>query len=286
MSNEDEGCILIDASLFQFDDYDADAECESDEVVIFDEALLEQREGQPSRKEFLQKLCDRHNVSPHARASPPTSNIVSISLSDSVEDDSSSIVVSYQKPKNKKKTIDNRLAKKAMSLQFGRAIKRGDAMLMRRLLHYELDYDECDDKGYTAFLRAAKMNNRIMVEYLSDQYADIQAVTYTGESAVHLSVMKGSTDTLEYVLQLGLDIDEQLYDGDTAMHLAILDPNPEVVQILLDYDPDMTIENHYGYTPEDYLNTTQGPDRDYVSMLIESWKLSKMSEKDRLLALL
>lgn len=87
---------------------------------------------------------------------------------------------------------------------------------------------------------------KALLEYACD--LDLNAVSSTGATPLHLASSKGYLDCVQLLVNSGADINAKDGEGNTSLHLASMNNHTGTVSWLLGKDPLVTLLNKYGMT--------------------------------------
>lgn len=87
-----------------------------------------------------------------------------------------------------------------------------------------------------------------ILEELLKHGADVNAITLTGETALHELAMAGLVEDLEFLLQMGAEVNAATNTGETALHWAAIGGHVEAVKLLLTYKADINMRTMDGET--------------------------------------
>ncbi|KAI3801883.1 hypothetical protein L1987_30000 [Smallanthus sonchifolius] len=179
---------------------------------------------------------------------------------------------------------ENMLARGRMDLPLSLcfATRRGDDLLLQKLLAKGLDPNESDNNGRTALHIAASKGSDNCVLLLLDYGADPnckdsegnvplwEAIMGNHETVVGLLADNGATllsgdvgqfsciaaelnnlNLLKQIIRYGGDITRARNDGSTALHVAVCEGNIEIVKFLLDQGANIDQQDNHGWTPRD-----------------------------------
>lgn len=108
--------------------------------------------------------------------------------------------------------------------------------------------DTPDNLGRTAFMYSAKNNNLLLMKYLMDLGANIEAEDKFNMNALQLAIQNDSEDTAKYLIEIGMD--PNIYysiDNNSLLHLAILNDNLKIAKLLVEYGANPLVENYRNY---------------------------------------
>ncbi|KAL8237023.1 hypothetical protein R6Q59_018104 [Mikania micrantha] len=179
---------------------------------------------------------------------------------------------------------ENMLARGRMDLPLSLcfATRRGDDLLLQKLLKKGLDPNESDNNGRTSLHIAASKGSDNCVLLLLDYGADPNCIDSEGnvplweaiagnhETVVGLLADNGATltsgdvglfsciaaeqnnlDLLNQIIRYGGDVTRARNDGSTALHVAVCEGNIEIVKFLLDQGASIDQQDHHGWTARD-----------------------------------
>ncbi|KAF5799467.1 putative potassium channel, voltage-dependent, EAG/ELK/ERG, rmlC-like jelly roll [Helianthus annuus] len=160
------------------------------------------------------------------------------------------------------------------------ATRRGDDLLLHKLLKKGLDPNESDNNNRTALHIAASKGSDNCVLLLLDYGADPNFIDSEGnvplweaiignhETVVGLLADNGATlsygdagqyscfaaeqnnlDLIKKIIRYGGDVTRGRNDGTTALHVAVCEGNIEMVKLLLDQGANIDQQDHHGWTP-------------------------------------
>ncbi|XP_076953994.1 potassium channel AKT1-like [Bidens hawaiensis] len=186
-----------------------------------------------------------------------------------------------------------------LSLSF--ATRRGDDLLLQKLLKQGLDPNESDNNGRTALHIAASQGSENCVLLLLDYGADPNCTDSDGnvplweammgnhETVILLLADNGATlssgdggqfsciaaeqnnlTLLKRIIRHKGDATRARNDGSTALHIAVCEGNIEMVKFLLDQGANFDQQDYHGWTPRT-LADQQGHEE--IKTLFSSFKL-------------
>ncbi|KAI3694801.1 hypothetical protein L1987_77782 [Smallanthus sonchifolius] len=197
---------------------------------------------------------------------------------------------------------ENMLARGSMDLPLSLcfATRRGDDLLLQKLLKKGLDPNESDNNGRTALHIAASQGSENCVLLLLDYGADPnctdsdgnvplwEAIMGNHERVIGLLADNGATlssgdvgqfsciaaeqnnlNFLKRITRHGGDVTRARNDGSTALDIAVCEGNIEMVKFLLDQGANIDQQDHQDWTPRD-LADQQG--HEDIKTLFSSFK--------------
>jgi len=99
--------------------------------------------------------------------------------------------------------------------------------------------------GVTPFLMTSDME---MAELFLDRGADINAVDYDGNNALHRFVSSGNKDFVAYLLGTDIPVDNKNDMGQTPLQIAIYSNCPDIAKLLIDKGASLDFRDDYGST--------------------------------------
>ncbi|KAH0616893.1 hypothetical protein JD844_028348 [Phrynosoma platyrhinos] len=116
------------------------------------------------------------------------------------------------------------------------------------LLDKEINQIQLVDPRYGAtplhWARNAEMT-RLLIEY----GCEVNALSATGESALHIAVRRGRFDCVMVLLTHGAITNSKGKDGNTPLHLAMQQDHLETIKALIVFGADVDVPNDLGETP-------------------------------------
>ena len=187
---------------------------------------------------------------------------------------------------------------------FRDAAQRGELHVMHMLTREGLCDVECpDEEGNSALLLACATGDVVVLRYLEQMGANLQAKNNLGWSAMHQACFHGQEDIVRVLMELTpelvnvcnsngssplhtavangqydviryllvdrrANIDGQNNTGDTPLHFAVVCQQPEIAALLIEYGARPAVMNDQNQTPiDDAIATGQG---DVLSMMLSS----------------
>jgi flagellar basal body-associated protein FliL len=133
-------------------------------------------------------------------------------------------------------------------------VQQGKEGMVEAILHLNPYLETRDDSGFTPLMVAASAKNSKIVERLIARGADINALGYSGVTALYCAVYAKCEKNARLLLENGggLSINQQLQiGGNTALHTAAFKNYKELVELLLEFGADKNITNAQNLTPAD-----------------------------------
>jgi ankyrin repeat protein len=135
-------------------------------------------------------------------------------------------------------------------------------------------------EGATAFMRAARGGDPVMMQVLLNGGADPRLTQKNGNTPLMLSVRflssggglnpfevngQRALEAINLSLQQGVDINAKNARGESALHLALDYPN--VVSLLAEHGADLGITNRQGRTVLDAALAASKPNKETIALL-------------------
>lgn len=136
---------------------------------------------------------------------------------------------------------------------FSFQVAKNDLEICELFLKAGMDINERDSAG-TPFLCSAARNGKLdMIQWLLENGADIDAVSYDrGYSAVMDAVWKSNLPIVELLVNKGANLNFISRDGQTALILATGSENFDICRVLVENGADPTIKDRMGMSSIDY----------------------------------
>ncbi|NXK04439.1 ASB3 protein, partial [Herpetotheres cachinnans] len=120
----------------------------------------------------------------------------------------------------------------------GLAAREGDLKVLRKLIKQGYSIDVPDNRGWVPIHEAAAHNSSECLRLLlraapSDDY--INAKTFEGMCALHLSARRGSLESVRVLLEAGADPNEVTTEATTPLFLAVENGHADIVNFLLQH---------------------------------------------------
>jgi ankyrin repeat protein len=91
-----------------------------------------------------------------------------------------------------------------------------------------------------------------IVKLLIEHGADVNAVTISKQTPLHIAIISGHQKAAEILLDHGTDVNARNDGGDTPLHIAAYQKNTEMMTLLLEHGADPDSRDWYGYKPSHY----------------------------------
>jgi serine/threonine protein kinase len=143
-----------------------------------------------------------------------------------------------------------------MNTRLWTAAQQNQPAVCRDLLSYGVYGDLCaqiNSKGeqdWMALHIAADLGHTDVCKVLMQcaEEIDLDAVTDTGKTPLHLAAAKGFLDMVQILVNAGAELNKQDIDGNTPLHIASIGGFSELVEWLLGKSPDVGLKNKHGKT--------------------------------------
>ncbi|MCJ1455007.1 hypothetical protein MMC28_005361 [Mycoblastus sanguinarius] len=172
--------------------------------------------------------------------------------------------------------------------QFLKAVEGGDITMIKKTLEKGAHVSASDRYGGTALERAAKSNNKRIVQLLLDNGVDVNAQNAQGETALRCVPFHGRKDgdiaVVRLLLENGADIESKSLNGFTALLSASLYGKEEIVLLLLEKGADIESKSPDGVTALIYA--AQYGNEETVRLLLEKGADIESKTSDGFTALL
>ncbi|KAK6998063.1 ankyrin repeat domain-containing protein 50, partial [Biomphalaria glabrata] len=129
------------------------------------------------------------------------------------------------------------------------AAAKGHDEIVERFLNCDLcDVNQCNTKdGRTSLMIATHFNHLSTVMLLTKSKVHVNAKNKSGNTALHLSVMKGFTDVVKHLLTVqNIDIHSENFSGMTPLFLCVEHHQYEILELLLKPGNDVKKTNRFG----------------------------------------
>ena len=103
----------------------------------------------------------------------------------------------------------------------------------------------------TSYYQNARLGNTEKVQAFLEKNPSIpvDALEYTGETALFISVKKQHIETVAFLISKGADVNFELPNSMTPLRQAISNGDVKMIKLLLDSGADVNKSNKYGWTP-------------------------------------
>ncbi|XP_054844650.1 85/88 kDa calcium-independent phospholipase A2 isoform X2 [Eublepharis macularius] len=128
------------------------------------------------------------------------------------------------------------------------AMKYSQKRCAKALLDVDINQIQYQDQRYGGTpLHWAK--NAEMTQLLIEYGCEVNALSMTGESALHIAVQRGRFDCTMVLLTHGAVTNTKGKDGNTPLHLAMKQDHLDMIKALIVFGADVEIPNDFGETP-------------------------------------
>jgi hypothetical protein len=114
-----------------------------------------------------------------------------------------------------------------------RAVEKGDAGTVQRLLADGINPQQLDEKDRTGLIVAALTGNLQIFAILMKAGARLDVPDPLGNTALHYAADRGRTEMVKLMLALHAPVDAENRNGQTPLMMAASHGNAEIVQALL-----------------------------------------------------
>ena len=152
-------------------------------------------------------------------------------------------------------------------------------IVSRKESDYPIDINSKGLDNWTALHFAAYDDNNVIVEYLIDNGANINAETRFGKTALHITALRGNLETVASLITKGIDVNYQDEDGNTALHIAAENGYESIVEYLVKADV-LLLKNKNGQSPIDVAG--KGPVADRIREFFAKNNLKVSSNNSKL----
>ncbi|XP_066489586.1 85/88 kDa calcium-independent phospholipase A2 isoform X2 [Tiliqua scincoides] len=128
------------------------------------------------------------------------------------------------------------------------AMKYSQKRCVKALLDEDINQIQFLDPRYGATpLHWAK--NAEMTKLLIEYGCDLNALSMTGETALHIAVQRGRFDAMMALLVHGAQPNIKEKNGNTPLHLAMKQDHLDTIKALIVFGADVDVPNEFGETP-------------------------------------
>jgi ankyrin repeat protein len=154
------------------------------------------------------------------------------------------------------------------------AASTGDEDSVSNLLHYQADVLAMTSQGWTMLHAAADGGlNVSLVQQLHEWGIDMMARNVRGETALHYAASRDDLDVIQYLLDNGADANTVSYEDRTPLHQALqahLGNDPDIIRALLEKGADSNARYRGGLPPLHMaLLSDWGCDTEIIRVLLE-----------------
>jgi ankyrin repeat protein len=168
------------------------------------------------------------------------------------------------------------------------AIARGDVEMVDSLLRLGASPNSVDLMATTPLITAVQSKSPLTTEILRlliQSGADVNAKSYSGNSALFAAIVEDSTEIVEFLLKNGANIDIRgIEDAETPLWSAALWGNDKMVRLLLEHGADPYLKDATtGRTPLEMARTHAAksqPHRNIVSILEVKMAQTRKGERN------
>lgn len=150
--------------------------------------------------------------------------------------------------------------------QLIKAVVRGDAAEVKRLLSRGAVADSVDGEDYSALMRASMSGDAEIANILLDAGATVNARGKGWTSALIAGARAGQEDIVALLLRNGADVDAQQFDGATALMFAVHSGHLEITRALLTANAARDLQTGDGRTAL-YIAAQEGHDEIAIALL-------------------
>jgi ankyrin repeat protein len=149
----------------------------------------------------------------------------------------------------------------ATSLALVDAVRNGDRVVVQKLLQQKANVNAAEADGTTALHWAARADDQELVRLLLRAGANVRAANRYGVTPLQLAATNGSVTTAQALLDAGADPNAALPEGETILMTAARTGQPDLLKVLLDRGADLNArENWYGETALIWAAAENHPD--------------------------
>ena len=138
-----------------------------------------------------------------------------------------------------------------LSLMHEAAVK-GSIRQIKRVLKLGEDIDKPspfrEDGEATPILLAAASNSCLVIRFLAENGANVDAKDRSRRGVLHYAAMGGNKETVLYLLRSGVPVDCKSTWGKSALHMAAVKGHAEIVAILIQNGADLHASTGFGDT--------------------------------------
>ena len=129
------------------------------------------------------------------------------------------------------------------------AVENKRLSLIKTLVQHGAFIDSQDKEGYSPLHWVIKHDQRNIasIRDLLKNGANPNVTNNNGETPLHTAIFNGNVMIVTELLQQGANPNDTNQEGSTSLHLAV--NSPIIVSTLLDYCPDVNIQDFQGRTP-------------------------------------
>jgi ankyrin repeat protein len=152
-------------------------------------------------------------------------------------------------------------ASAATSLPLVDAVKNGDRVVVQKLLQQKANVNAVEADGTTALHWAARAGDQELIRLLLRAGADARAANRYGVTPLQLAAINGSATTAQALLEAGADPNAVLPEGETILMTAARTGQTDLLRVLLDRGADLNArEKWYGETALIWATAENHPD--------------------------
>lgn len=115
------------------------------------------------------------------------------------------------------------------------------------------DINKMDSSGKTVLFYAIERNNKLQVEQLLAQGANVNVINYRGHTPLHAAALSNVDEShfkiTEVLLRRGVDVNAQDYEGRTPLYYLVENCNSNIIQLFFKFGCDANIVDRHRCKP-------------------------------------